>query len=334
MKEMAFDYPKTHLFHFALFLVLILRSANVEGLNVGFYANSCPLVESITSNVVKQTLSVAPSLSGPLLKMFFHDCFVRGCDASILLDSPTNQAEKDADPNKTFRSGFEIIDRVKSALEMHCPGIVSCADIIALVSRDVVVQTGGASWEVETGRRDGRVSLRNEAFSELPSAASDITFLKLLFLQKGLSVKDLVVLSGAHTLGISHCAAFKKRLYNFDGTGDINSTDPKMDPNYVAALRKKCTNNNNDTFVQMDPGSSKVFDGHYYELVSKRRGLLESDAALLDDDETRKYVETHKIKGNQRSFFKDFAISMVNLGRVSVLTGNAGEIRKVCSRTN
>ncbi|KMT09426.1 hypothetical protein BVRB_6g129010 [Beta vulgaris subsp. vulgaris] len=330
---MAFNYPKTHLFHFALFLVLILRSANVEGLNVGFYANSCPLVESITSNVVKHTLSVAPSLSGPLLRMFFHDCFVRGCDASVLLDSPTNQAEKDSIPNQTLR-GYEIIDRVKSALEMHCPGVVSCADIIALVSRDVVVQTGGVSWKVETGRRDGRVSVLNEALSELPPPFFNITSLKSLFQRKGLSVKDLVVLSGAHTIGISQCAAFTNRLYNFSGTGDINSFDPTMDPNYVAALRKKCIRNGPNVFVEMDPGSSKVFDGHYYELVSKRRGLFQSDAALLDNAETRNYVETHKISGNQGNFFKDFAVSMVNMGRIGVLTGNAGEIRKVCSRIN
>lgn len=63
----------------------------------------------------------------------------QGCDASVLLDSRTKQAEKDAPPNKILR-GYEVIEKVKSTIEMHCPGVVSCADIIALVSRDVVVE--------------------------------------------------------------------------------------------------------------------------------------------------------------------------------------------------
>ena len=55
----------------------------------------------------------------------------------MLLNSSTKQAEKDAVPNLSLR-GFQIIDNVKSALEKACPGVVSCADIVALVARDVV----------------------------------------------------------------------------------------------------------------------------------------------------------------------------------------------------
>lgn len=313
------------------FVIMFINSANGLGLTVGYYQKSCPLAEEITMNVVKQTLSVTPSLSGPLLRMFFHDCFVRGCDASVLLNSPTNQAEKNAPPNKILR-GYEVIDRVKSALELHCPGVVSCADIIALVSRDVVVQTGGALWEVETGRRDGVVSSLTEALANLPPPSLNISTLKSVFHNKGLSVQDLVVLSGAHTIGISECSSFTKRLYNFTGKGN-QFYDPTMDPSYVAALRKKCIINGPNVLVEMDPGSSKVFDEHYYELVSKNRGLFQSDAALLDDPQTKAYVETHK-GGNPGSFFYDFGVSMVHMGRIGVLTGNAGQVRKVCSRIN
>ena len=55
----------------------------------------------------------------------------------MLLNSSAKQAEKDAVPNLSLR-GFQIIDNVKSTLEKACPGVVSCADIVALVARDVV----------------------------------------------------------------------------------------------------------------------------------------------------------------------------------------------------
>lgn len=66
-----------HLFDLAVFVVVLMIYQPVQGLRVGFYEKSCPVVESITNNVVKQTLAVSPSLSGPLLRIFYHDCFVR-----------------------------------------------------------------------------------------------------------------------------------------------------------------------------------------------------------------------------------------------------------------
>jgi hypothetical protein len=65
---------------------------------------------------------------------------VQGCDASLLIKStPSNAAEKDAGANLTVR-GFDIIDAAKAAVEAlaGCQGKVSCADIIALATRDAV----------------------------------------------------------------------------------------------------------------------------------------------------------------------------------------------------
>ena len=55
----------------------------------------------------------------------------------LLNSTKTNQAEKDAIPNQSLR-GYHVIDTVKSAVEEACPGVVSCADIVALVARDSV----------------------------------------------------------------------------------------------------------------------------------------------------------------------------------------------------
>lgn len=83
---------------------------------------------------------------------------------------------------------------------------------------------------------------------------------------------------------MSPCSSFENRLYNFTRKGD---SDPTMDQNYIARLKVKCKPKDETTLVELDPGSFKTFDDSYYKLMSKRRGLLEADAALLNDPETR-----------------------------------------------
>lgn len=84
----------------------------------------------------------------------------------------------------------------------------------------------------------------------------------------------------------------------------------------------------------MDPGSFKTFDGDYFTVVAKRRGLFQSDAALLDDKITSAYVKLQATTSGHSTFFKDFAESMVKMGRIGVLTGKNGEIRKQCAFVN
>lgn len=65
---------------------------------------------------------------------------MKGCDASVLLNSKSkkNKAEKDGPPNISLHA-FYVIDNAKKAVEAMCPGVVSCADILALAARDAVV---------------------------------------------------------------------------------------------------------------------------------------------------------------------------------------------------
>nr|XP_016515051.1 PREDICTED: peroxidase 27-like [Nicotiana tabacum] len=309
---------------------LAFNLCNAQGLKYGFYRKTCPRVESIVRETTAQYISKAPTLAAPLLRMQFHDCFVRGCDGSVMLNSTkTNQAERDAIPNQSLR-GFQVINGVKSALENKCPGVVSCADIVALVARDAVSMIKGPYWKVPLGRRDGRVSNMLEALNLLPAPFANISSLKAQFVSLGLNAKDLVVLSGGHTIGTSHCFAFTNRMYNFTGNGDA---DPTMDPNYIARLKLKCSPTDVTTLVEMDPGSFKIFDEKYYTLVAKRRGLFQSDSALLDDIETKAYVKRQALT-HGKTFFKDFGKSMVKMGKIGVLTGQAGEIRKHCDFVN
>ncbi|CAK9135254.1 unnamed protein product [Ilex paraguariensis] len=324
---------------FGYFVILFLGVLGLVGsvhgdLEMNFYAKSCPRAEKIVLDFVNKHIPNAPSLAAALIRMHFHDCFVRGCDGSILLNftsSTGNQTEKLAPPNLTVR-GYDFIDRVKSLLEAECPGIVSCADIIALVARDSIVVTGGPFWRVPTGRRDGRISNLSEALANLAGPTNNFSTLQTKFANKGLDLKDLVLLSGAHSIGISHCSSFSNRLYNFSGVGD---QDPALDSEYAANLKaKKCKlPNDNTTIVEMDPGSFRTFDLSYYTLLLKRRGLFQSDAALTTSSTTKTYI-TQLLQGSLKDFFAEFATSMEKMGRVDVETGSSGEIRKQCAVVN
>ncbi|KAJ8528393.1 hypothetical protein K7X08_022085 [Anisodus acutangulus] len=314
---------------FIIYIAFVLGLVNSQGLDVEYYKKTCPNVEVIVKKAVADSISSDATMAAPLLRMHFHDCFVRGCDGSVLLNSTkSNQAEKDAIANLSLR-GFQVIDAAKSALEKQCPGTVSCADILALAARDAVSLINGPTWKVQLGRRDGRVSILSEATTNLPTPFDNFTTLKTTFGALGLSVKDIVVLSGGHTIGVSHCFSFSSRLYNFTGKGDM---DPNMDKNYVVQLKTKCKPNDVTTTVSMDPGSFTKFETDYYTLVSKRRGMFVSDATLLTDKQTRAYVLAQSFNGS--TFFQDFGVSMVNMGKIGVLTGKSGEIRKQCAFTN
>ncbi|VAH08915.1 unnamed protein product [Triticum turgidum subsp. durum] len=177
----------------ALLLAAVAATCARAQLHEKFYSESCPSVEDVVRREMVRALSLAPSLAGPLLRMHFHDCFVRGCDGSVLLDSANKTAEKDAQPNQTLR-GFGFVERVKAAVEKACPDTVSCADVLALIARDAVWLSKGPFWEVPLGRRDGSVSISNET-DALPPPTANFTVLTQLFAAVNLDAKDLVVLS-------------------------------------------------------------------------------------------------------------------------------------------
>ncbi|XP_072986461.1 peroxidase 1-like [Typha latifolia] len=297
----------------------------------GFYNTSCPHAEHIIRDELTSILAKSPDLAGPLLRLHFVDCFVGGCEASILLNSTANNtAEKDAAANVGLR-GFDVIDGIKAKLEEACPGIVSCADIIALAARDSVFLTNGPDYNITLGRRDGNTSSASDVINNIPLPTATIDDLKTFFAKKNLTAKDLVVLSGAHTIGKSHCSSFSDRLYNFTGKGDM---DPTLDANYTTVLKSQCKPKDIGTLVEMDPNSSSTFDFSYYAQVSRGRGLFVSDEALLNDTVTKAYVEGHVNATNKEEFFNDFVTSMVTMGKIGALTHHSGEIRKVCSAVN
>ncbi|BAT80228.1 hypothetical protein LR48_Vigan468s004900 [Vigna angularis] len=293
-------------------------------LSFGYYRKSCPQFESILHNKVKEWIKKDYSLGASLMRLHFHDCSVRGCDGSILLKH--DGSERTAEASKTLR-GFEVVDDIKTELEKQCPKTVSCADILTAAARDATVEVGGPYWAVPYGRKDGKVSIAEEA-ALVPMGHENITSMIEFFQSRGMSVLDLVVLSGAHTIGRTSCGSIQHRLYNYQGTG---KPDPTIDGKYLNFLQRKCRWASE--YVDLDATTPKIFDNVYYINLKKKMGLLSTDQLLYSDPRTAPLVSA--LTATHSVFEHQFAVSMGKLGIVDVLTDqDEGEIRTNCNFVN
>ncbi|OEL18699.1 Peroxidase 1 [Dichanthelium oligosanthes] len=294
--------------------------------------------DDIVAAAVRANSGVAPAL----IRLHFHDCFVRGCDGSVLIDSTmtlNNTAEKDAIPNKPSLRFLDVVDRANAALEAHCPGVVSCADILAFVARDSIVLAGGLGYQVPAGRRDGRISRANETI-DLPPPFADAALLVQMFAAKNLTLEDMVVLSGAHTIGVSHCSSFAgvgnraDRLYNFSGSAD--GVDPSLSKAYAFLLKSICPPNSSQFFPNMTTSMDLItpakLDNKYYVGLTNNLGLFKSDAALLTNATMKALVGS--FVRSEATWKTKFARSMIKMGQIGVLTGTQGEIRRNCKVIN
>ncbi|KAK4400063.1 Lignin-forming anionic peroxidase [Sesamum angolense] len=264
-------------------------------------------------------------MAASLIRLHFHDCFVQGCDASILLDdTSTIQSEKSAVPNGNSARGFEVIEAAKREVERICPGVVSCADILTLAARDASVAVGGPSWTVRLGRRDSTTANRAQANSDLPSPFSTLDGLISSFANKGLTAREMVALSGSHTLGQAQCFLFRGRIYS-------NGTD--IDPGFASTRRRQCPQSGGDSnLAPLDLVTPNSFDNNYFKNLQQRKGLLQSDQVLFSGGSTDSIVSEY-IRSPQ-TFARDFANAMIKMGEIQPLLGQSGIIRRVCNAIN
>ncbi|URE23092.1 Peroxidase [Musa troglodytarum] len=345
--------------------VILLREVSVQaqgGLQRGFYSSTCPRAEAIVRSTVEKYFNSDSTMAAGLLRLHFHDCFVqrltcsqaiwhgtaafvavhllirgilfalKGCDGSVLISGAS--AERSAVQNLGLR-GFEVVDDAKSQLEATCPGVVSCADVLALAARDAVDLSDGPSWSVPLGRRDGLVSSASDATS-LPSPTDSVAVQRQKFADKGLTDHDLVTLVGAHTIGQTACVFVRYRLYNFTATGNA---DPTINQAFLGQLQAICPHDDGDfsSRVALDKGSMTKFDASYFKNVRDGNGVLESDQRLWEDDATQDIVGNYA--GNIRGllglrFAYEFSKAMIKLSSVGVTTGTEGQIRTTCSKFN
>ncbi|BAF11973.1 peroxidase 70 [Oryza sativa Japonica Group] len=306
-------------------LVVALAAAASGQLSTTFYASSCPTALSTIRSAVNAAVAREPRMGASLLRLHFHDCFVQGCDASILLaDNATFRGEQGAFPNVNSLRGFEVISSIKMQLEASCRQTVSCADILAVAARDSVVALGGPSYPVELGRRDGMTTNQTMANTNLHPPTTDLGNFVTSFAGKGLSPTDLVVLTGAHTVGVAQCTNFRSRLY---GESNINAP-------FAASLRASCPQAGGDTNLAPLDSTPNAFDNAFFTDLIAGRGLLHSDQELYRGDGSGTDALVRVYAANPARFNADFAAAMVRMGAIRPLTGTQGEIRLNCSRVN
>ncbi|KAL9273034.1 Peroxidase 65-like protein [Drosera capensis] len=317
----------------SLFLLPAESHTGKPNLTLDYYQKSCPRFNQIMNEVITAKQTASPTTAAGVLRVFFHDCMVDGCDGSTLVASNAfNKAERDADVNLSLPGdAYDLVTRTKTALEIECPGVVSCTDILAVSARNLVKMVGGPFYEVPLGRKDGLVSLASRVAGNIAFPNMTVTEIINQFQSKGFSVLEMVALVGAHTIGFSHCSEFSKRIYNFS---KASSFDPAMNPYYAKGLQMLCANYTKDSTMAafndvMTPGK---FDNMYYKNLLRGLGLLATDQAMAKDPRTKPIVELYA--ANETAFFKDFARAMEKVSVYKVKTGKEGEIRRRCDQFN
>ncbi|KAF6174043.1 hypothetical protein GIB67_020225 [Kingdonia uniflora] len=313
---------------------------------MGHWENICRMVKHLVD--LYQT-SINDKVKNVEMNLIDHDD--QGCDASLLLDDTSSfTGEKTALANNNSARGFDVIDTIKTQVESVCPGVVSCADILAIAARDSVVALGGKSWTVQLGRRDATTASLSTANNDIPRSTFSLSQLISNFSNKGLSAKEMVTLSGidrftnqlfekfifliqtiqffvvrlgSHTIGQARCTIFRARIYN----------DTNINTAYATTLKSNCPITGSDGNLDpIDTTSPNTFDNSYYKNLVCSKGLLHSDQELYSNGSTDAQVTSYS--RSPSTFLTDFAVAMVKMGNISPLTGKSGQIRTDCRKIN
>lgn len=312
-----------------LFLLFSSLAFSHAQLTLDYYAKTCPKFDDIVRDITHQKQMQFPATAAATLRVFFHDCAVDGCDSSVLL-RPTafNKSELDNDINHSLAGdAFDLITRVKTALELACPAVVSCSDILATATRDLIVIAGGPHYKVPLGRKDSVVSNVANVEARLTRANATVDTMIKKFQAMGLDAKEMVVLiGGGHSIGFVHCKEFAHRIFP--------TPDPTMNPILVERLKKMCANytTNTDMSAFLDVISPGNFDNVLFKNLMKGIGVLGSDQLLYSDPRTKPFVELYA--KDAVVFANDFARAMEKVSVYQVKIGQQGEVRKRCDVIN
>ncbi|CAL0302993.1 unnamed protein product [Lupinus luteus] len=296
----------------------------LDGLSYNYYLLTCPLIERIVRKHLEDVFQKDSGQAPGILRLFFHDCFAQGCDASILLNGVGQDDEKQNFANIGLRpEAIQTIENIRQIVARQCLRVVSCADILVLAAREAVRQSGGPDFDVRLGRKDS-LTFNVSAPNNLPAPFARTSDLLKKFGDRKFDTTDVVALSGAHTFGRAHCPSLVNRTIE---------DNPPIDPDFKNKLKATCPSNANpDITVDLDNITPTKFDNKYYINLLNKQGVFTSDQDIAQDPRTKDIVRS--FANNQKLFFDKFANAFVKVSQLGVLTGFEGEIRKTCFATN
>jgi L-ascorbate peroxidase len=221
-----------------------------------------------------------------MLRLAWHDAGTY--DAKTKTGGPNGSIRNEEEYTHGANSGLKIAIDFCEQVKSKCSKI-TYADLYQLAGVVAVEVTGGPMINFTPGRKDSTISPKE---GRLPDAKQGVPHLREVFYRMGLSDKDIVALSGGHTLGRAH-----PERSGFDGPWTAEPL--KFDNSYFQELLK---------------GGSE--------------GLLKlpTDGALLDDPEFRRYVELYA--KDEEAFFKDYAESHKKLSELGFTPGGVKAVVK------
>ncbi|KAI5011824.1 hypothetical protein ZWY2020_015063 [Hordeum vulgare] len=241
-----------------------------------------------------------------MLRLYFHDCFPQGCDASILLNT-TDARETALGPNLTIQPrAMQLIESIRARAHAVCGPFVSCADITLLATRDIIVISGGPWFNVPQAtstawppRRRARCSTSGAGHGQRGHARD------LLRHQGPRRRRRPRGASGAHTIGRSQCGSFVDRSKRADDT-------------FSRKLAANCSKHP-DRLQNLDVITPDLFDNGNFKALGSTR-VFTSDMALVKNKTTAPIVK--RFAESKEAFFGQFARSMEKLARVPKPAGN------------
>ena len=182
-------------------------------------------------------------------------------------------------------AGLNIMRDLLIPVKKQFP-FLSIADIWTRAGAFAVRFSGGPSVPFEYGRTDARDGRNAPPNGRLPDAAQGAQHLRDIFYRMGFNDREIVCLSGAHTLGRCH-----KSRSGFDGPWTANPL--KFDNSYFKNL------------MGLDWKPRKWDGPLQYEDPSGKYMMLPSDMALKTDESFRVFAQRYA--DDEQLFFKDFA---------------------------
>ena len=189
-------------------------------------------------------------------------------------------------------AGLFIIHDLLERVKQKCPD-VSYADLWTLAGCKAVEFMGGPAVAHGFGRIDRPDGSLCPAHGRLPDATQGAQHLRDVFYRMGFDDRDIVALSGAHTVGRCHFVRS-----GFDGPW--TSTPLKFNNEYFKNLLEL------EWVERQWQGNLQYTDAKTQSLT-----MLPTDLALKSDPSFRRYAEVYA--SDEPAFFRDFARAFAKL---------------------